>query len=943
MKQLITLLLIFLGYSAFAQYAPPDTSARRINSPSFYYTQGDSTLRIYKGSAYQWTKLATKRDIDSIYKYRHKIDTVKLKVPVNSRLTIVGSPITDNSGMFFLNVASGYIIPSIADSISWTSKEPAIATGSISQFWRGDKSWQALNPSYVGLSNVTNDSQVKRSEMGVSAGVATLDGSGKVPLAQMPITGGATYQGTWNASTNSPTLPSTPTTTGQYWIVNAAGTTSMGGISSWALGDWIIANGSVWGKVTNSVNINSVNGYTGTVNLTTSDIAEGSRLYYTDARVSANSTVTGKQNQLSGTGFVKASGTLISYDNSNYVTGTPWTSMNYLISGGNLGTPSSGVATNITGLPLSTGVTGILSIGNGGTGTTSSIGSGSLVFNNGPNFIAPLLGTPVSGNLVNCTFPTLNQNTTGTANIAGGTLGAIPYQLAANNTGTVAASTTANHMLLSGASAIPTWSTSTIPTSAGGTAGKILVSDGTNYVLSTPTFPSANVTARKVIVSDGTNWVASTETYAVPGSAGNIIQSNGTNWASVAVPTWNQNTTGSAATLTTSRTIAGISFNGSANINLANKFIVQGTTDAGLSGPQFLGALTTGIVKNTTSTGVLSIATNSDLPVMSATVGGAVPTPPNNTTTFLRGDGTFAVPPTGTTLSGGSVNYLPVWATSSTLGNSPVYTSGTSGLLVSTYKGANCDGNNIYIGGGGQSSLGATGLTYEGSMNVFLGLTGNYLTYGYYDTGVGNEALQYVNTGYNDTALGTYAVSQATSGHDLTGVGYGALANISTGNTDTGLGVNAGLYYGTTSLNQTATNSVYLGDNTKASAAGNTNEVVIGSTAVGNGSNTVTIGNVNIQRTYISGLTVDYTAKTSSYSILTTDDVIDCISGTFTVTLPTSVGVTGRIYRIKNSGTGVITITTTSSQTIDGATTSSLATQWTKLTVISNGSNWITF
>jgi len=74
-------------------------------------------------------------------------------------------------------------------------------------------------------------------------------------------------------------------------------------------------------------------------------------------------------------------------------------------------------------------------------------------------------------------------------------------------------------------------------------------------------------------------------------------------------PILNQNTTGSAATLTTARTIAGTSFNGSANITLANKFIVQGTTDAGLSGPQYLGALSSGILKNTTSTGVLSIAT----------------------------------------------------------------------------------------------------------------------------------------------------------------------------------------------------------------------------------------------------------------------------------------------------------------------------------------------
>lgn len=57
--------------------------------------------------------------------------------------------------------------------------------------------------------------------------------------------------------------------------------------------------------------------------------------------------------------------------------------------------------------------------------------------------------------------------------------------------------------------------------------------------------------------------------------------------------------------------------------------------------------LATGVLKSTTGTGELTIAINSDLPVMTSTVGGAVPTPPNNTTTFLRGDGTFAAPSGG--------------------------------------------------------------------------------------------------------------------------------------------------------------------------------------------------------------------------------------------------------------------------------------------------------
>lgn len=43
-----------------------------------------------------------------------------------------------------------------------------------------------LNKTAVGLGNVTNDAQVKRSEMGVASGVATLDTTGKVPTSQLP-------------------------------------------------------------------------------------------------------------------------------------------------------------------------------------------------------------------------------------------------------------------------------------------------------------------------------------------------------------------------------------------------------------------------------------------------------------------------------------------------------------------------------------------------------------------------------------------------------------------------------------------------------------------------------------------------------------------------------------------------------------------------------------
>jgi len=85
-----------------------------------------------------------------------------------------------------------------------------------------------------------------------------------------------------------------------------------------------------------------------------------------------------------------------------------------------------------------------------------------------------------------------------------------------------------------------------------------------------------------------------------------------------------------------------------------------------------------------------------------------------------------------------------------------------------------------------------------------------------------------------------------------------------------------------------------------------------------------------------------HVAVASNYAISSAKDyAIECTSGAFTVTLPTAASIPGREFLIKNSSTGVITIATTSSQTIDGALTATLTTQYESITLISNGANWI--
>ena len=287
--------------------------------------------------------------------------------------------------------------------------------------------------------------------------------------------GALVYQGTWDASTNNPTLTSSVGVKGYYYVVSVAGTTNLNGISLWSIGDWAVFNGTAWQKVDGGTSEAYVNlTVSGTANIATANVANfvSANVIVTGGNVAANiagsyglpsANVTGlgtmaTQNAnavtitggtFSGTNVAVSNGVLSTNQfNGAYSDGTvvDYTPTNGRISVGiadtltfYAGGPGNVATGNVTAtgtwnlpnvsanLALSTSVpvanaVGTLSVSHGGTGVTTSTGSGNVVLSTSPNLTTPVLGTPTSGNLSNCTnIPVANA--TGTLAVANGGTG----------------------------------------------------------------------------------------------------------------------------------------------------------------------------------------------------------------------------------------------------------------------------------------------------------------------------------------------------------------------------------------------------------------------------------------------------------------------------------------------------------------------------------------
>lgn len=370
-------------------------------------------------------------------------------------------------------------------------------------------------------------------QIGAANGIAPLDGSGKVPYANLPAAL-MTFKGAWDPTTNTPTLANGTGLAGDTYRASVGGVSTAPLADTWFAGDFIIYNGSIWQRSPLADGVISVNGMAGSVILVQGNLTDVG----TDGITITN-----------GTNAVWGSGTSIvqhvaDTTHNGYLSSVDWNTFNSKQASGNYITALTGDGTasgpgssafTLTTVNANVGTFASVTVNTKGLVTAATALSGDATTSS-----AVLTLATVNGNVgsfgSSTSIPSFTVNAKGLITAASGNAVVAP---AGTLSGTTLNSTVVSSSLISvGTIATGVWNGTTIAIANG----------GTGQTTKAPAFDALSpMTTGGDLIYGG---ASGTGTRLANGSSGLFLRSNG----GTAAPTWAAPTVTFTAPLVTTHT-----------------------------------------------------------------------------------------------------------------------------------------------------------------------------------------------------------------------------------------------------------------------------------------------------------------------------------------------------------------------------------------------------